>query len=181
MRPKPFPDKERSFTFRPDIICTSIVDVNFAYLRKLGITTCLIDLDGTVVGRGRFEVDPRIGKALSNSKLHVHIATNRPKSRSLQTLKEDLYAASVIHPRGIFGKPSKRYYLNALKQLQLQPGEVVMIGDRFIQDMLGANRAGIYSLLVRKLGESVGRGDRYISLIEKIYTDRLSGRYKKLR
>lgn len=181
VRDKLLGKKRPAFTMRPDSICKSITEIDFNYLKRLGVTTCLIDLDGTVVGRGTFEVDRRIGDVLSNSGLNIHIATNRPRSRSLKNLKEDLYAVSVIHPRGIFGKPSKRYYLNALKELHLQPEQVVMIGDRFIQDMLGANRAGIYSLLVHKLGKSVGRGDLYISKLEKIYTNRLTGQYHQLK
>ncbi len=181
VRPKPFPKKWPKFSFWPDIICKSIVDVDFTYLKKLGVTTCLIDLDGTVVGRGTFEVDTRIAKALAKSGLKIHIATNRTKSRSLHNLKQDLHADSVIHPRGIFGKPSKRYYVNALKALKLQPTQVVMIGDRFIQDMLGANRAGIYSLLVHKLGPSMGSVDRYISKRERLFTERLTRIYQKTK
>lgn len=181
VRPNLFPKKRSKFSFQPDIICRSIVDVDFLFLKKLGVTTCLIDLDGTVVGRGTFEVDPRIGKALSKSGLKIHIATNRPKSRTLHNLKEDLYADSVIHPKGIFPKPSKKYYLNALKELNLQPNTVVMIGDRYLQDILGANRAGIYSLLVHKLGPSKGKIDRYISAAQAKFTDSITSSYEKVK
>lgn len=179
VRFKPVSNKIRSFSFHPDFIAESIADVDFTYLKKIGITTCLIDLDGTVVSRGSFEVDPHIATALSNSGLTIHIATNRPKSRSLKNLKEDLFAASVIHPRGVFGKPTRRYYINALKELGLKPHQVVMIGDRFIQDMLGANRAGIYSLLVNKLGATKGRVDLYFSMLEKSFTKLILGKYRK--
>lgn len=181
MNPRLLSSKKQGFVFQPDIIAKSITDIDFKYLKKRGITSCFIDLDGTVVSRGTFEVDKRIGKVLSNSGLNIHVATNRPKGRSLQNLKEDLYAVSVIHPHGLFGKPSKRYYTNALKELKLKPSEVVMIGDRFIQDMLGANRAGICSLLVYKLGATKGRMDQSISWLEKSFTKFISTRYKEVK
>ncbi len=179
VRPKLPPRKKPQFSIQPDFIAESIVGVNFKYLKKLGVKACLIDLDGTVVSSGTFEVDKRIGKVLSKAGLPIHIATNRPKSRSLKTLKEDLHAVSVIHPHGLLGKPSKHYYNGALKELHLKPHEVVMIGDRYIQDTIGANRAGIYSLLVHKLGVAKGKGDLYFSMLEQHFTKRNSTKYQK--
>lgn len=173
-------DKKKlpSFRFSPDFICNSITSVDFGYLKDMGITACFIDLDGTTVSRSTYEVDPAISNALKKSGLDFHIATNRPKSRDLKNLKESLHAKSVIHPQGLFPKPSKRYYLDALKKLQLEPKQVVMIGDRYIQDILGANRSGIYSLLVYKLGGSKGTIDTLLSRFESNMTEKISKHYK---
>lgn len=169
--------KKAKFTLYPDFISESIKTVDFNYLHERGIKACLIDLDGTVVNRGTFDVDLAIGAALMKSGLKIYIATNRPKSRSLKNLKEDLYATDVIHPKGMYGKPSKRYYLNALKAVGFKQHETVMIGDRYIQDILGANRAGIYSLLVNKLGANHDKIDRFISNKEKDFTQSLLKKY----
>lgn len=169
--------KSAHASLRPDFISTSVADVDFKYLKSIGITACFIDLDGTVVSRGTFEVDQKIQDVLKNSGLAIHIATNRPKSRSLKSLKEQLHATSVIHPKGVYGKPTKKYYLAALKELGLKKSEVVMIGDRFIQDIYGANRAGIYSLAVFKLGAHKGRVDKTISGAERRLTDKLFASY----
>ncbi len=169
--------KKASFSFKPDFIADNVSGVDFSYLKKLGITTCFIDLDGTVVERKGFEIDSKLSKKLKESGLDIKIATNRPRSRSLKSLKDNLHASGVIHPVGLFGKPSKRYVYNALKEYGLKRGEVVMIGDRYIQDILGANRSGIYSLLVHKLGKSYGRADQIISDTEKKMTEKLSVKY----
>ena len=163
--------------FSPDFIARDVSDIDFAYLRKLGIKACLIDLDDTVVERGQFVVSELVMQALNGAELPVYIATNRPKSRDLKNLKQDLGAKGVIHPHGPFGKPFRRYYLGALKELDLGATEVVMIGDRYLQDMMGANSAGIWSLLVLKLGKPVSHGDRLLSGIERAFTDSISERY----
>lgn len=173
-------DKKSSFTFTPDFMADSVTDIDFEHLRERGITTCFIDLDGTVVDRGSFEVDPELGRALKNSKMAIKIATNRPRSRSLKRLKEDLSASGVIHPHGIWGKPSKRYIRTALKEIGCDKSEVIMIGDRFIQDILGANRSGIYSLAVYKLGRSIGPIDKFISNTEKRFFAKTKSSYKKV-
>lgn len=177
VRPDIQDSKPNKHLMRPDFIAKSVVDIDFSYIKKLGITTLFIDLDGTVVSRGTYEVSSEYKKALVNSGMQIHIATNRPKSRSLKTLKEDLHATSVIHPRGIFGKPAKSYYENALKSLGLKKSEVVMMGDRYIQDIWGANRAGIYSLVVFKLGKSKAGLDKFISNRERKFTEALLPSY----
>jgi len=49
----------------------------------------------------------------------------------------------------IFGKPSKEYFLQALKKIKLRPGEVLVVGDDIESDIQGAKNAGIKGILVR--------------------------------
>ncbi len=155
---------------RPDFIATSVADIDFAFLASRGIKACFIDLDGTVVARGEFIVDPLEIQALKSAGLPIFIATNRPKSRALKNLKADLTASGIIHPHGLRPKPSKSYYRKALAERKLEPHQVVMIGDRYIQDIWGANRAGLYSLVVYKTGGAIGRWDRLLSRLEAAAT-----------
>ena len=163
----------------PDFIVEHVEGIDFKQLKAIGITTCLIDLDNTVVERKMYEVSPEIQRTLRSSGMDIYIATNRPKSRDLKNLKELLGANGVVHPHGVYAKPSKRYFANALKDKHLKRSEVVMIGDRFFQDILGANRAGIHSLLVAKLGRPVSLSDRLVSGLERLITRQLSKRYSR--
>lgn len=161
----------------PDFIAENIYTIDFALLRSHGIKACFIDLDGTVVERSQYDVHVDIKTALQNSGMQVYIATNRPRSMDLKDLKETLGAKGVVHPHGIFAKPAKRYFSNALKDTGLSSHEVIMIGDRVFQDILGSNRAGMYSLLVYKLGKPVGFIDKLISALERLFTRHISRRY----
>ncbi|MBA2279490.1 HAD-IA family hydrolase [Candidatus Saccharibacteria bacterium] len=171
--------KKPAFSFHPDFIAGTVEEIDFIKLSEYGIKACFVDLDGTVVHRGNFEVSPKVISVLRSVKLKVYIATNRPKGRDLKNLKEDLAAQGVAHPHGIFAKPTKRYFVNALQDKNLNPHEAVMIGDRFIQDILGANRAGMYSLLVYKLDKPIGLPDRILSTIERRLTLWISKKYFK--
>ena len=172
--------KQSSVSFRPDFIAKSVSDIDFAYLASRSLKACFIDLDGTVVARGQYDVDPAIIKKLRACSMPIFIATNRPKSRALKNLKADLTAIAIIHPEGLYPKPSKTYYRRALARHNLQPYEVVMIGDRYIQDIWGANRAGLNSLVVHKTGVSVGKVDLLLSKFEAFATAHFSGRYRQL-
>ncbi|MHA1987222.1 MAG: HAD-IIA family hydrolase [Promethearchaeota archaeon] len=58
----------------------------------------------------------------------------------------------------IFGKPSKEYFLQALKRIDLKSDEVLVIGDDPESDIQGAINAGIEGILVK-----TGKGQYYNS------------------
>ena len=49
----------------------------------------------------------------------------------------------------VIGKPSELFFKIALDSLQLPPSEVIMVGDDITTDILGAERVGMRSVLVR--------------------------------
>ena len=49
----------------------------------------------------------------------------------------------------VMGKPSEFFYKIALDNLQLHPSEVIAVGDDITTDILGAERMGLRSALVR--------------------------------
>lgn len=167
--------------FQPDYIANSVADIDFGYLAQKGIKAVYIDLDGTVVARGNYDVSSNISEALKNQPLDIYIATNRPKSRDLKNLREHLNANGVVHPRGFYGKPFPRYYTASLRARNLSPHEAVMIGDRYIQDILGANSARLHTLLVRKLDKPTNWFDALLSSTEALRTNLLAKRYRHIR
>lgn len=167
--------------FKPAFIANSVADINFSYLRSQGIKALYIDLDGTVVARGQYEVSETVRKALRNQPLAVFIATNRHKNKDLKNLQELLHANGTIHPKGRIGKPFKTYYRSSLKQTGLKPNEILMVGDRYFQDIWGANRAGLTSLVVHKIDKPVNRFDSLLSFAESFITNYLQRSYKKIK
>lgn len=167
-------------SLRPNYIADSVADIDWNYLQSQGIKAALIDLDGTVVARGTYEVSDVTQRVLATQPLKIYIATNRPKSRDLKELRQHLNANGVIHPTGIWGKPFRKYFLQAGKDHGLQPSEIVMIGDRYLQDVFGANSAGIQTIVVRKLDKPTNFFDRFISWLERTRTDQLAKHYQQI-
>lgn len=167
--------------FRPDYIADTVAGIDFAYLRSNGIRAIYIDLDGTVVNRGTFDVPAPILQALRKQSLDIYIATNRPVKRDLKNLKDDLGATGVVHPQGVWCKPLPPYYRKSIKAHGLQPKQVAMIGDRYLQDIFGANSAGLTTIVVRKLDQPANWVDRILSYIEARRTNRLARAYRPLK
>lgn len=58
-------------------------------------------------------------------------------------------------------KPSADFYLHILGSLGAKPSDVVMIGDHFENDVLGANRVGIAGIWLNQKDAEDRRGERY--------------------
>lgn len=75
----------------------------------------------------------------------------------------------------IFGKPSKEYFLQALKKIKLRPGEVLVVGDDIESDIQGAKNAGIKGILVR-----TGKGQFFESSKSQIYPFKIIDSFSSL-
>ncbi len=129
--------------------------------KKAGITTDENDYDipdYVVVGMDRTLTYEKLRKAvwyiLQGARF---VATNPdrtfPLKDSIAPGAGSMIAAveaCVGHPpEFIAGKPEVHLFRQACGDLGFEPDEVVMVGDRYETDILGASRAGIDSVLVR--------------------------------
>ena len=80
---------------------------------------------------------------LSRQGFQVMTVSNNHEPR-VRSLAEKLGIAYICDAR----KPSPRGYLEACRRMGITPRQTACIGDQLFTDVLGANRAGIYSILV---------------------------------
>lgn len=59
-----------------------------------------------------------------------------------------LTAATGIKPQAVLGKPDPRMLTGILKRHNLKPDELAMVGDRIYTDMVMAEKAGAFGVLV---------------------------------
>ena len=127
----------------------TIHDVDYDRLLSLGKRALLFDLDNTLGRRGMEHLPERILEFLLSLRergFRVGVLTNRRRNAgdpAVRTLREHV---PVVHAAG---KPARRGFLELLDSLNASPEDAVMIGDRCLTDVLGANRLGIYSVRVR--------------------------------
>lgn len=145
--------KKEAPNYLPDFIVNSVTDIDFDYLQSQGVRVCLFDLDHTILHHGTTIVQPQILDHIHKSGMKVYIATNRVHSTVLDEIAKQLHADGVIHAiRGIYAKPSRAYYQHAIEKSGCKPEQIVMIGDRIIQDIWGSRRSGLKAILLSKFG-----------------------------
>lgn len=133
---------------RPSETVDTVFDIDFERLLQVGRRAILFDLDNTLRKRWGPELFPGVEALLTGlrrSGFAVGILTNRRQVRRdplLGTLARTF--ETEVHAR----KPRRGAFLALLGRLQASPAEAVMVGDRRLTDVLGANRLTIYTILV---------------------------------
>jgi HAD superfamily phosphatase (TIGR01668 family) len=140
----------------PDFLADSIRDIDFPLLKSEGIRAVAMDIDSTLAVHGAMELDEDTVKFLKELRENnviekICIATNRG-GRTITMKAANINADFIVHAEGFSRKPSHSYYDRVIKALGYKPQEIVMIGDKIVQDVFGAKRAGLKSILVEPLG-----------------------------
>lgn len=142
----------------PDYIASSVQAIDFEVLAQRGIRYVLVDVDNTLVSFGGSRLQVGAVRHLREARRQgmfktLVLVTN--SWRNLSGITAALQPTRVFQPHGLLFKPRKAYYLNVLHTLDCQPQEAVMIGDRLVQDIWGARRAGLTTILVKPLGRDL--------------------------
>lgn len=141
----------------PDFIASSILEVDFAKLKALGIKHVLIDLDQTLRRIGARKIEDNVLAALLKLEQQkvfssINLVTNNywPK----RFAKAMGITAFTPYWEGLrpIRKPNRKFFQRVLLTLNANPNEAVMIGDKVHADIMGANNAGMMTILVSPRG-----------------------------
>lgn len=156
----------------PDDQVHTVYEINLDQLKKQGIKGIITDLDNTLVGAKVPLATPELLewlKLVQKSGIKVVIVSNNNHAR-VSAFAEPLGIPFVSSAR----KPKRRAFQRALELLNLQPSEALMIGDQLMTDILGGNRCGMRTVLVRPIAlQDEGVMTRVNRKLEKLVIARL--------
>lgn len=150
--------KQPIVSYLPDFTASSVDDIDFTLLKKLGVKHLLFDLDQTLRSPYTRRLHPNVIKLLQEVKTSkqfksLNLVSNN--QRNLSRYSEPI-SAHVFQPyrKGwrLIRKPNPLFFEYVLDSLGAKPTEAVMIGDRLHADVLGGNRAGMYTIYMKKRG-----------------------------
>ncbi|HLU23217.1 YqeG family HAD IIIA-type phosphatase [Lederbergia graminis] len=151
--------------FLPSEYVKSIYHININELKAKGIKGVITDLDNTLVEWDRPNATPDLIKWFENLKkndIKVMIVSNNNENR----------VRLFAEPLGIpFIHKARKPLVKAFKKAQVEMGtannETVIIGDQLLTDVLGGNKAGIYTILVIPVASSDGFFTKFNRAIER--------------
>ena len=133
----------------PTYFSKSVYHMNFKKVWDAGYRGIIFDIDNTLVGHDAPADDhaKRLIEILHGIGFETVIVSNNeePRVKSFSDAIGCKYVYKALKPRA-YG------YNKALEVLHM-PKKVLCIGDQIYTDIWGANRAGLDSVLVRKLHE----------------------------
>lgn len=136
----------------PDYYIDTIYDVNFAVLKEGDIDTLLLDIDNTLVPFKTTIADNKVVNWIDLAKkegFKLCMVSNAYPRRA-QIISKNLEIPVVYMAK----KPFKQGIINALKLLDSNKKNTVMIGDQILTDVLAARFARVKSILVEPLTKS---------------------------
>lgn len=142
----------------PDFSADHIEDIDFAFLHEsLGVNHVLLDLDLTIRKRHADELEAQIIAVLAAVRptygfesLNLVTTNTRDLRRFSEPIGANVFQPLRLHGRTVH-KPQLAFFAHVLESLKAEPREAVMIDDR-LRIIRGANRIGMYTLLMRPLG-----------------------------
>ncbi len=143
----------------------SALEISPQWLQERGLKGLLLDLDNTLIPYKTYgECPPALREwldALHEAGIQTMLVSNGSSGR-VRYWTQKLGIAGF----GPAGKPWFGFK-RALAQLQMQPGEVAVVGDQLFTDVLGGNWIGAYTVLVPPLSYREMGYTRLVRQIER--------------
>jgi uncharacterized protein len=161
-RLKGHPPRKGLLLFCPHRMVESVRQIDPDDLVRRGIRGLILDLDNTLVRWREEEMTQEITTWLAQlQERHIKLcimSNSLVGSRSVR-IAQRLGAVNVSRAR----KPSRQGFARALAALGTDPAATAIVGDQMFTDILGGNRAGIYTIMVRQLHHHEFAYTRYVS------------------
>jgi HAD superfamily phosphatase (TIGR01668 family) len=138
----------------PNLIVDSVFDITPELLLSKGMKGLLLDIDDTLVAHGGYEVNNELYEWLKKMKengIEVMLISNNTRKRVSGFAK--LFDLPYIS-RSF--KPFTFPFNKAKRQFKLKSSELCMVGDQIFMDVLGANNAKVFSVLITPLSTRKG-------------------------
>ena len=127
----------------------NLLDVPLEELAAAGLRAFIFDLDNTITEWNSQELRTEVEewfKLLREQGFKACILSNNGARRILK-ISQRLGIPFIHRAR----KPMRASFLQAVALMGVTPSETAVIGDQIFTDVLGGNRAGLYTILVKPL------------------------------
>ncbi len=151
---------EEMFSLLPWRQAESVLDLTGESLQEAGVRLLLADLDNTLCPYSVSEPDAALRRWLADLKDHgvtLFLLSNSRKPKRPAHFAQALGIPYLGHA----GKPKRGGFFKAMTGQGVTAGECAMVGDQIFTDVLGANRAGVRSILVEPISLR-GNPGRYL-------------------
>jgi len=140
----------------------SVGEVLATELTAQGIQGVILDLDNTLVRWHQEEMTAEIMvwlQELKSAGMKLCILSNSVLSSRSQRIAERLECSFVRRA----AKPNRHGFRKAMQSMGTTPAETAIVGDQMFTDILGGNRSGIYTIMVKPIHAHEFPYTRYVS------------------
>lgn len=131
---------------KPDFNLNTIYEIDLQLLKEQGIKAIFFDLDSTIMVSKSGEYHEKTEKWLEevNKSFFIAVITNNKRCEYI----EKVQSISKFQVIGDAKKPSTKAMKELLTKINVNPQEVVIVGDRPLTDILAGKLLGAKTILV---------------------------------
>lgn len=149
----------------PDEYRRSVRSIDLQSMRCRGYYGLILDLDNTLVAWGS-EDEPgepiqMIVREAESLGFQVCLVSNNFSDR-VQRMSDSLGVPGIPGAQ----KPRRRAFRKALQLIEVPRHKTVMVGDQLFTDVFGANRMGLYTILVQPINQHEFWWTRWVRRLE---------------
>ena len=138
-----------SFSLLPKVIVNAVTDLNPQMLSDRGIQLLMMDFDNTIVPYTT-DIPTRAVLAwleeMKQSDIQLCVVSNSKRDR-VKIFCEKYGIPCITHAK----KPFSKGIQECLERFGMEPGKCALVGYQIYTDALGANCAGVTSILVKAI------------------------------
>lgn len=154
----------------PSTSVESVFSIDYLKLKGMGYKAIIFDIDSTLVPHGddtTNEID-QLFNYLHKLGFKTLLLSNNSEER-ISTFNRNIKTLFIP----MANKPHRANYLKAIRMLNVNYSEVILVGDQLFTDIIGANLCGIKSILVKFLKHpediKIGKKRQLERLILKLF------------
>lgn len=138
-----------SFSLLPKLIADALTDITPELLHRRGIRLLMLDFDNTIVPYTTSIPTPKMEawlEKMNASDIQICVVSNSKKNR-VPGFCAARSIPCITHAR----KPFSKGIRACLNQFGIPAAQAALVGDQIFTDTLGANSAGVTSILVHAI------------------------------
>lgn len=153
----------------------SVKDIKIEFLNKNNIKGLILDVDNTLINLDK-QMPAGVSdwaKNLKENGIKMCILSNSNKIKKVEAVAKIIEVPYIFFAK----KPLKSGFLRAQKILKLENENIAVVGDQIFTDIIGANRCGMFSILVKPIEEK----DYLLTRIKRPLEKFIIKKYEKLK
>ncbi len=157
----------------PKAYLQSVKEITISFLKENKIKALILDVDNTIL-----DFDKNIPEGvkewcedLKKQGIKMCILSNTNQKEKVKMVAEKLELPYFYFAT----KPLKRGFKKAIKELNEKKENIAAVGDQIFTDVIGANHAKLYSILVKPIGQK----DIFITRIKRPLENYVIRKYEK--
>lgn len=158
-------------TLYPKLYLNSVKEISLELLKQYNLKGLILDVDNTLItyNKNMPEGIQEWINQLKQANISLCIVSNSNNKEKVEKVAEKLDIPYIYFAK----KPFKSGFIKAKKILNLNVEQIGVVGDQILTDVIGANRMGMFSILVKPIEEK----DIWITRIKRPLENKIIKNY----